>query len=274
MTATDTATAGRFGLESTYSATARHYDGVYSAKVLEDIPFYLELAAQSEGPILELAAGTGRVTIPLARAGHTITALDINPAMLSQLEAKLQLEPEEVRARVNLVQGDMVDFRLGQRFGLILMPFRGFQHLIEAERQRACLKRVADHLSAGGRYVFNAYNPNFEFMVRKAGLGGAFVPDLEYVDASGNTVRRFNSIVPDFPTQSSTVLFRYETVSPEGRLLGTEIDRIYMRWQTRWEAQYLLELCGFAIEAAYGGFDKRALDERGTELIYVCRRAG
>ncbi len=260
--------------ESTYSATARHYDGVYGSKQMDDLPFYLELASQHGGPILELAAGTGRVTIPLARAGHQITALDINPAMLSQLDTKLEQEPTDVRGRVRTLIGNMIDFKLEQRFSLVLMPFRGFQHLLDPADQRACLKNIAAHLSANGRYVFDAYNPNLEFMVKKAAQGGAFVPDLEYVDAEGNTVRRFNSIVPNFATQSSTVLFRYETSDASGRLLGVEVDRIYMRWQSRWEAQYLLELSGFEIEAAYGGFDRRSLDVPGTELIYVCRRAG
>ncbi|MCC7477379.1 class I SAM-dependent methyltransferase [bacterium] len=261
-------------LESIYSASARHYDGVYASYKLDDLPFYLELAARHGGPILELGAGTGRVTIPLARAGHQVTALDINPAMLSQLDTKLAQEPSDVRARVSTVIGSMVDFKLEQRFSMILMPFRGFQHLLDPADQRACLKNLAAHLADEGRYVFDAYNPNFEFLVKKAGLGGAFVPDLEYVDADGNTVRRFNSITPHFPTQCSTVLFRYETSDSAGRLLQIEVDRIHMRWQSRWEAQYLLELSGLEVEAAYGGFDRRSLDVPGTELIYVCRRAG
>lgn len=260
-------------MESIYSATARHYDGIYANRGLDDVPFYLELAARCSGPILELAAGTGRVTIPLARAGHQVTALDINPAMLDQLKAKLEQEPAEVRERITLVVADMTDFSLEQRFGLILTPFRGFQHLLESTAQRACLRSAAAHLQDNGRFVFDAYNPNFEYLVRKAALGGAYTADLEYETGEGTLVRRSTSIVPNFATQCSTVLFRYETIDAQGRVLLTEVDRIFMRWQSRFEAQYLLELSGLSIEESYGGFDKRSLDAPGTELIYVCRRA-
>lgn len=75
-----------------------------------DIPLLLDYAAAQGGPVLELACGTGRVVLPLARAGHLVTGIDSSPQMLAQARAKLAPEPEEVRQRVTLVHGDMRDF--------------------------------------------------------------------------------------------------------------------------------------------------------------------
>ena len=100
-----------------YSVTAKYYDGAYAAKQdLVDLPFYLELAEQTPGPILEVACGTGRVLLPIARKGIEIHGVDNSRPMLKILENSLAREPQEVRQRVTLHEGDMRDFRLGARF--------------------------------------------------------------------------------------------------------------------------------------------------------------
>jgi SAM-dependent methyltransferase len=260
-------------MESTYAITARYYDRLYSMMALDDLPFYLELAARQGGPVLELGAGTGRVTLPLARAGHAVTALDLNPCMLNQLGDKLAAEPGETAARVTLASGDMTSFELDREFSLILTPFRSFQHLTQASQQRACLDRVARHLAPGGVFVLDVFFPNFLYMADKVRLQGAFTPDLEYTDqASGRRLRRSHNYKADFARQVNTVVFRYETFDSTGTLLRTEEDVIHMRWMTRWEAQHLLERCGFEVVAAYGGYDKRSIEADPQEMVFVCRK--
>lgn len=262
-------------MESTYAITARYYDRLYATKGLDDLPFYLDLASQPGGPVLELGAGTGRITLPLARAGHEVTALDLNPCMLDLLGAKLAEEPAEVAQRVTLVEGDMAAFDLGRQFRLVLTPFRGFQHLLEAAQQRGCLDCVARHLAPGGLFVLDSFFPSFEYMVDKSRLHGAFMPDLEHTDeTTGERLRRSHNYRADFVRQVNSVVFRYETFDAGGALLRTEEDVIHMRWMTRWEAEHLLARCGFAAVAAYGGYDKRSIEAQPTEMIFVCRRAG
>jgi SAM-dependent methyltransferase len=259
---------------STYSISAKHYDRLYATKQLDDVPFYLELAARHPGPVLELGAGTGRVTLELARAGHSVTALDLNACMLERLHSRLVLEAAEVAARVTTVEADMCEFELGQQFELILVPFRAFMHLLRSEDQRACLRCVARHLAPQGRFVFDAFYPNFDYMAERRRLHGAYMPDLEHTDErSGRRVKRMVSLDYRYNEQINDVIFRYETFDAQGRLRRVEEDKIHMRWQTRWEAQYLLELCGLRVLEAYGGYDRRSIEDKPSEMIFVCGRA-
>src|SRR5437016_12607947 len=108
-----------------YKLMAEHYDGAYTAKKdLVDLPFYTALAQRIGGPMLEVACGTGRVLLPIARAGIEIHGVDNSPAMLGVLKKHLQNEPEAVRKRVSLTGGDMRNFRLGRKFPLVTVPFR------------------------------------------------------------------------------------------------------------------------------------------------------
>jgi len=214
------------------------------------------------------------VTLPLAHAGHTVTALDLNACMLEQLQSKLALESSEVAARVTTVEADMCEFDLGQQYGLILIPFRAFMHLLRSEQQRACLTQVARHLAPAGRFVFDAFYPNFDYMAQRRQLCGAYIPDLEYKDEqTGRRVSRMVSLDYRYNEQVNDVKFRYETFDSRGRLRRVEEDKIHMRWQTRWEAQYLLELCGLQVLEAYGGYDRRSIEDKPAEMIFVCGRA-
>jgi ubiquinone/menaquinone biosynthesis C-methylase UbiE len=261
-------------MQTSYASTAQFYDRIYSVMNFDDQDFYLELAAKTGGPVLELGAGTGRISIPLARAGYEVTALDLNQIMLDEMRAKLSAEDAAVSARIETQLGDMSSFELGREYKLIIMPFRGFQHLLSPAEQRSCLERVARHLAPGGRFVFDAFCPNFDFLAKQAAILGALRPEIEHRDEqTGQTLRRYVSVLPRYYEQINEVLFRYELTAADGSVTHSSADRIYMRWQTRWECEYLLELCGLKIEAGYGGFDRRSLDDAPRELVYVCSRA-
>src|SRR5512141_593405 len=113
-----------------YSFVADLYDEVTPYALRPDVDFFVQAARDSGGPVLELGSGTGRVLIPTAKAGIEITGLDLSPHMLEVCRKKLQAEAEDVRSRVQLVEGDMRAFELPGRFRLVTMPFRPFQHLI------------------------------------------------------------------------------------------------------------------------------------------------
>jgi len=119
-----------------------------------DIEFYLGLAQEAKGPVLELGCGTGRVTIPIARAGVSVLGIDRASSMLvvaSKRAAGITC--------VDWVQTDMRAFTLSLRFGLIFVAYRGFQHLLSQADQRACLRRVFAQLLPGGRLALNIVNP-------------------------------------------------------------------------------------------------------------------
>jgi ubiquinone/menaquinone biosynthesis C-methylase UbiE len=125
---------------------------------IDDIPFYVRLAKEAAArgeAVLELGCGTGRVTIPMARAGARATGLDSSAAMLEIARAKAA----EAGVEVRWVEGDMAGFELEHQYGLVAIPFRSFLHLITDEEQRGCLASVHRHLVVGGRLALNFYVP-------------------------------------------------------------------------------------------------------------------
>jgi len=139
---------------SEYDELAELYDELHPGQP-GDLEFYQSLAAACDPPVLELGCGTGRVTIPLARSGVPIVGLDASMAMLTVARRKgLGVE------NIEWVEGDMRDFELGRRFGLIIIPYGSFQHLLSVEDQQAALAGCHRHLLPGGRLAFNIFNPS------------------------------------------------------------------------------------------------------------------
>jgi len=257
-----------------YDVAAKFYDLCYGADApipVRDVPFYLELASRLGGPVLELGCGTGRVGLELARAGCEVVGIDISPAMLAGYRAKLGREDAAVRSRVTLVEADMADFELGREFALIIVPFRAFQHLLDVESQRACLKQVRGHLPQDGRFVFDAFNPSLPYIAGAVQKGRTWAYDVVVADGEGGTLQRSMYANPDPGEQRHELALRYEQLDADGRLVGTWFESLPLRWLYRYEAQYLLELCGLEVEEAYGSYDKTPLDGNSRELIFVCK---
>jgi len=126
----------------------------------EDVAYYQAMAWQAEGEVLELACGTGRLTLPMARAGARLTAVDLSEAMLAGLRRRLGAEPPEVRARVTARQGDFVTLDLGRRFPLVLWPFNALHHCRTDAQLHAALDRLDQHLAPGGQIGLDAYLPD------------------------------------------------------------------------------------------------------------------
>src|ERR1041385_7973665 len=122
------------------------------------LDFYLGLARAARGPVLDVACGTGRITLPCRKAGVDVEGLDLFPSMLSRLRQKasaLGFEPQ-------LHEADMAAFRLPRRFGLIMIPFNAFVHNLTTDDQLATLRACRDHLEPGGMLGFDTYFPRSE----------------------------------------------------------------------------------------------------------------
>lgn len=144
-----------------YYVDAALYERNFAHKT-EDIDYYLALAEGTKGPLLEYGAGAGRVTLPLARAGHRVTAVDRSPAMLALLRRRLLEEPEEVRRNVRIVRGDMRRLSNLGRHELVLATFNVVGHLHRFEEFAAFLGHVKAHLRRGGTFVFDVPVPSPE----------------------------------------------------------------------------------------------------------------
>jgi SAM-dependent methyltransferase len=256
-----------------YDVYAATYDVKYG-EFTEDLPFYVEEARRAEPPVLELACGTGRVLIPVAQAGVRVVGLDTSPAMVQACRHKVVELPEEVQARITLVEADMRDFAFDERFGLVYCPFRAFLHLMTTEDQIAALRNIHAHLRGGGRFVLNFFNPDPAYIAEAAGRGRGLAKIInEFVHPeSGNRVIECSTLGHDPVEQRIEIYFIHDEVDASGQLLHRTYKPMRLRWIYRYEFEHLLARCGFELEALFGGFDRRPFTDVHQELVWVARR--
>ena len=232
----------------------------------------MDQARESGGPVLELGCGTGRVLLPVARAGIEITGLDLSQGMLAVLRQRLEAESPEVQARVRLVEGDMREFDLGQKYALVTIPFRPFQHLTTVEDEMACLATIRRHLQPGGRLVLDLFNPSLPALTDESRFDEqAPEPEVQLPDGR-RFYRTWRLVDKDYFTQVQQVEMYYYVTWPDGRQ-ERGVHAFPMRWLFRFEAEHLLARCGFEVEHLYAGYDKSEYGSKYPgELIFVARR--
>jgi SAM-dependent methyltransferase len=233
-----------------------------------DLVLWTELAKQADGPILELACGTGRLVLPLAREGLDVTGLDLSQNMLTIARQKLAQEPAEVQARLKLVDGDMSKFSLDRKFGLIFIAFRSFQNLLERENQRSCLECCREHLMPKGRFALNIFNPNLSKISQPGEVHFDFGESLM---SDGNRLRHTADTTYDTVNQLLSARMNFDVIDASGKVSAHEYP-LELRYYFRFEMEWMLEACGFEVEALYGNFDKSPLQADSPEMIFVARR--
>ena len=235
---------------------------------IRDVGFYLSLANELPGPVLELACGTGRVALPLARGGARVIGLDISPHMLAVAQRKLDAEEPAVRERVRLVQADMSSFALRERFALILIPFRAFQALLTRDEQRGCLRCCREHLLADGRLAINVFNPRLSRLAQGEREEG---PE-EFTGPDDTTVIWSATTTFDLARQLLRSACRYEHTSAAGERTVRK-HLLEIRYLFRFEMEWMLESCGFEVDALYGDFERSPFTAESPEIIVVARNA-
>jgi len=264
---------GPTGGHDEYAIVAEFYDSIVPYVGRADVDFYVGMARESPGAVLEVGCGTGRVLIPTARAGMDIVGLDLSSQMLSICREKLALEPGPVQAKVHLVQEDMRQFNLGLKFGLITTPFRPFQHLTTVDDQLACLSCIREHLNDGGKFVLELFNPSLPHLTEEAFLT-EYGADPEFLMADGRrVVRRERTASRDPFNQIQDVVFIHYVTHRDGHEERL-VHRFQMRHLFRFEAEHLLARAGFQVEEVYADYDKNPYGSKYPgELIFVARKA-
>jgi SAM-dependent methyltransferase len=248
--------------------SAEAYD-LIAATRLDDVELWLALAKETGGPVLELACGTGRALLPLAEAGYECVGVDLSPHMLGIARRKLEQEPPEVRARVTLTQGDMKSFEVGREFGLIFITARSLQVLLTREEQRACLQRCARHLRPGGLLGLDVFNPRLDRLVQ---AGGVDEEADEYEGPDGCRVRETGHTDYDAANQTLVWRSRLECRGRDGQVTVREYV-CPLHYFFRFEMEWMLEACGFAVEELYGDFARSAFTAESPEMVLVARRS-
>jgi len=258
-------------MQEQYGVIAEFYDHVVPYRNRQDVDFFVEMAKESNGPVLEVGCGTGRVLIPTARAGIEIVGLDLSPSMLSICREKLEREPKEVQARVRLVEGDMRHFHVGREFALATTPFRSLQHLVSIEDQIACLDSIHSHLAEGGRLVLDLFNPDLKRLTDEKYLKQREVePEFTMPDGR-KVVRVARNLSRNLFDQTVEVELAHHVTHPDGR---EEVlpQRIRLRYFFRYEVEHLLARAGFEVEQLYADSDRSPFGSKDPgEMIFVAR---
>ena len=248
------------------------YDIVTPASFRGDAEWYRGKARACGGPVLELGAGTGRITLGIAQDGVPVHALDANPAMLDRLRQKLANQPPEVRQRVVVTPGDMRMFTLAERFALVIAPFRVFLQNLTEHDQLACLNRVREHLRPGGCFAFNVFHPSLEYMARHTGaLEGIWRWVGTFPRADDGWIVRSESNRYDTVRQLVDSQHRYEEYGPDGTLIRTSLHRLQLAYLYPPDLRRLLKQAGFDSVQIAGGFDGRPFENDTDELVIEAR---
>ena len=229
---------------SSYDAFAPIYDD-WASHMTEDVPFYVELAREADGPVVELAVGNGRVGIPVAEAiGRPMLGIDSSPAMLEVARERAA----EAGVELELREGDMRELTLDEPAALIYCPFRALMHLPTWRDKRTVFERVAAALRPGGRFAWNVFVFNPHIAARMDG---------QWEDHAGIRNR-----VDHFPADN-----RIDITIEDG-------PSVALWWATRSEWEGLIDVAGLEVEALYGGFEHEPFDESSVEFVWVARKPG
>ena len=257
------------------AALARLYD----VDLLDDpgdVDLYLALAARTGGPILELAAGSGRIAIPLARAGYEVTAVDIDPAMLARLRHKLEeaakTEPE-VGGRGHLGEGDLVGLDLpgSPRFGLAVFALNSILLLDSRDKQRAALETMARHLAPGGLAVVDVWLPAAHELARYDGR-----LSLEYVrtDPETDLLVTKTASAEHEPTRGHVELTAIYEEGEQGGPARRWVRQDRLRLLGPEELSEMAQDAGLIVEVLAGSYDLEPLVNHDERAILIGRRRG
>lgn len=256
--ATDAALFDRF---------SRFYDDDYRGYD-DDVGVLLELAQEAAGPVVELGCGTGRILLPLADAGVTVTGVDISPALLDV--ARHKLAAGGLAGQVTLVQADLraPDLPAGV-FGLAICTSNTLMHVASPDGQAQVLAAATRLLAPGGLLFVDLFNPDIARLLEIDGV--VELADRWHDVTTGAEVIKWSVRSLDLAEQLQETLFIYEEILPSGEARRT-VCPFTLRYLWRNEGELLLRAAGFTDIEVWGDFDASPYDAMSEHLIFVARK--
>ncbi|TAK34946.1 MAG: class I SAM-dependent methyltransferase [Chloroflexota bacterium] len=251
--------------EAGFDVFARYYDLDYQG-VDEDVGFYLGFAQRCGSPILEPACGTGRVLVPLGQAGFEVTGLDVSPVMLDMAGRKLG---RTLKKRVRLVEADMREFDLSERFRMAFLASDSFMHADDLEDQARTLRSVHRHLMEGGLLLVDLANPQVPSWLDQG--DELRLHWLREDPRTGRSVSKLVACQMDWARQLQEVTFFYDEQGEDGTLRRT-VAPFRLRYLFRYEMELLLQMTGYALEGVYGSYDLAPFNAESERMIFVAER--
>ena len=245
---------------------ALEYDLLY-ADLEEDIPFWIEKAHQCNGKILEIGCGTGRITIPIAKSNVYVTGIDISSHMLKILKKKsLQ---NNVHIDTHLM--DMRALDLKELFNLIIVPYRGFQHLLTITDQEQSLISMRKTLNANGHLIINLFPPNIEMFDQNKLISYESKTIANNHKQEKLTIRHRVQVDPETQNVSVDLFTQHQN---EGIIFKEQYFEYTLSYLYEKEAEYLFRNCGYQVIDLYGDYNRGPYQSGSADMIWVLEKTG
>ena len=256
-----------YGLED-IDLVVRYYDDAFGISGEAELAWYLDKVRKSGDPILDLAAGTGRLALAFARDGFQVTGIDRSKGMLDIFKRKRKQEDPEIRHKIDIKNQEMTNFHLYKKFNAVVCC-DAFFHNLTVEDQINCLLRVAQHLKPGGHFLFNLPNPNCQFLMEVMNSDPDQFEERGRYTLQNNQgtllVEQSNSV--DLLSQIITTKLRFTRFNGKGYVDESGESHWKSRYLFRYEAIHLLYRCGFKVKDLVGDY-KNGPVTVGGQLIF------
>jgi 2-polyprenyl-3-methyl-5-hydroxy-6-metoxy-1,4-benzoquinol methylase len=239
---------------------AEFYDQEFASRG-HDIPFYVNLARLAGGPVLEVACGTGRLTLPIAREGIQIIGSDISRPMLERARSKANSQGLDVE----WLEQDCRKISSKQRFALIFSATNAMQHLHDLDSINAFLTSAKKALRPGGVLILDVFNPNPAKLARATATR---YHHKTFTDAAGVEVRV--DITTQYDTASQILSFTLFYLC-SGNLKRTK--NVKMRCLFPEELMTICHFNGLDVTKRYGDYDETPFKSDSPKQILLCRDA-
>ncbi len=247
---------------SGYEGVGRFYD-IFADN--SDIPFFLKYAKKIGSPILDLAAGTGRITFALAKDGHEVVALENSQSMFEMAKQKLKNASPVIANKVTLVEGDMTNFNLERKFELVIVP-NSIVHAITTEEQLSTLQCIRNHLTESGVFILDIFPGEMQYEHAEFQENPVPLPD-------GTTVERHGEIRSNMQNQIMTVNLKYIVRDSEQNIVeevevASSAALLYNK-----DVDLLISSSGFVVEDELGGFDGQSYSSESGRRILILKKS-
>ena len=242
-----------------YDEWASFYDAENDGQAIGDVEFYVDLARDVDGPVLEVGCGTGRVYLELLRAGVDAHGIDVSGEMLDVLESHAGEAGLSARVR----RADVTEFEPARTYDLAIIPSRAFLHVLSLDDQRATLRTLREALGPDGRLALNFFAPDLEWIAEWYGE-----PSTETVAHEGHEYRVTS--LTELEDDIEWIARERRTVERDGETIREAEFRLKL--VTKREFELLLETTGWSDWAVFGGFDREPLADVSQEQVWIVEK--
>jgi SAM-dependent methyltransferase len=244
-----------------FDSFAAFYDLEYGHKD-NDLDFYLDVAKEIGGPVLEIGIGTGRVAMDLAINGFKVVGIDNSPKMLNLAKKNIHQLEHDVTSNIELHCADMKDFSLEQKFPLAIIPFRAFLHNLTIEEQLTTLDNIKKHLTPDGVLVLDIFVPLYSVISQDVWHDTIEQDEFAQTDSG-------ISVDIKVEHKAAEQLLKIENTYVNSKDQSTHSATMTYRYIFRYEMEALLRCAGFTVTDVYGGFDNEPYDFKSGIMVFV-----